>query len=482
MAEAEKTPALLMSVTSGGQRLQFRRKAAFRIGRSAECEVSLQDTHVSRVHARCFPEGEQWWLEDLNSSNGSFVGQERVSRVPLHTGTEVRLGAQGLTLQFLVEPLPKPPPAPQRTGSTDASRYFGDLKEGDVAGEHTMFIRSTFAQIQQKQKRKFGGVIAGLAVLLVLLGAFGFYQYRKAQQQKQVAEQMFYTMKGLDLEIAGLQETVAASSNPQAQQQLRAIADRRAQMEDNYDHFLASMHVYSPKLSEQDRLIMRVARIFGECEVDMPKEFTAEVERYIRYWKTSGRWKSGMQYAQQQGYIAPIAHNLRQQGLPTQFMYIPMNEGNYHQDVSGPITKYGIPKGMWQFLPMAATHYGLHVGPLLDEQVPDDKDDRDHFDLESGAAAKYLKDLYSGDAQASGLLVLACYDMGEPRVVRMVRSMPSNPRERNFWKVLQAHRDQIPQETYDYVFRIFAAAVIGENPRLFGYDFDPPIPQPHPQG
>ena len=291
---------------------------------------------------------------------------------------------------------------------------------------------------------------------------------------------MFYTIKGLDLEIANLQETVAASNSPQAREQLSAIADRRAQMEDNYDHFLASMHVYSPKMSEQDRLILRVARIFGECELDVPKEFTAEVEKYIQYWKTSGRFNTDLRYAQQQGYINPIAAALKQQGLPTQFMYIPMNEGNYHQDVSGPVTSYGIPKGMWQFLPMAAVHYGLHVGPLLDEQVPDEKDDRDHFDKETVAAAKYLKDLYSGDAQASGLLVLACYDMGEPRVVRMVRSMPANPRERNFWKVLQAHREQIPQETYDYVFRIFAAAVIGENPRLFGYDFDAPVP--HGQG
>ncbi|MBE7181993.1 MAG: transglycosylase SLT domain-containing protein [Terriglobus roseus] len=315
---------------------------------------------------------------------------------------------------------------------------------------------------------------------MVALAAFGLYQFHKARQQRQIAEQMFYTMKGLDLEIANLQETVAASNNPQTQQQLRAIEDRRHQMEDNYDHFLASMRVYSPKMSEQDRLILRVARIFGECELDMPDGFKSEVERYIKYWQTSGRWKPDLLYAQQNGYVDVIASTLKKQGLPPQFMYIAMNEGNFHQDVSGPITSYGIPKGMWQFLPSAAVHYGLHVGPLLDEQVPDEKDDRDHFDLETGAAAKYLKDLYSGDAQASGLLVLACYDMGEPRVVRMVRSMPANPRERNFWKVLQTHRDQIPQETYDYVFRIVAAAVIGENPRLFGYNFDPPLT--HAQG
>jgi len=90
-------------------------------------------------------------------------------------------------------------------------------------------------------------------------------------------------------------------------------------------------------------------------------------------------------------------------------------------------------------------------------------------------AARYIKDLYSTDAQASGLLVISCYNWGEGRVLPLVRSMPENPRERNFWQLLAKHRDQIPPETYDYVFYIVSAAVIGENPRLFGFDFDNPL-------
>jgi hypothetical protein len=56
--------------------------------------------------------------------------------------------------------------------------------------------------------------------------------------------------------------------------------------------------------------------------------------------------------------------------------------------------------------------------------------------------------------------------------------MPANPKERNFWQLLAKHRDKIPQETYDYVFYIVSAAVIGENPRLFGFDFDNPLASP----
>ncbi len=70
---------------------------------------------------------------------------------------------------------------------------------------------------------------------------------------------------------------------------------------------------------------------------------------------------------------------------------------------------------------------------------------------------------------------MACYNWGEDQVLPLVRSMPANPRERNFWQLLRKHREQIPQETYDYVFYIISAAVIGENPRLFGFDFDNPL-------
>jgi hypothetical protein len=53
--------------------------------------------------------------------------------------------------------------------------------------------------------------------------------------------------------------------------------------------------------------------------------------------------------------------------------------------------------------------------------------------------------------------------------------MPANPKDRNFWNLLSKYRDKIPDETYNYVFYIFSAAVIGENPTLFGFNFDNPL-------
>jgi membrane-bound lytic murein transglycosylase D len=60
----------------------------------------------------------------------------------------------------------------------------------------------------------------------------------------------------------------------------------------------------------------------------------------------------------------------------------------------------------------------------------------------------------------------------------LIRDLPENPRERNFWKFLTTYKDRIPHETYNYVFYIVSAAVIGENPALFGFSFQNPLPAP----
>ncbi len=119
--------------------------------------------------------------------------------------------------------------------------------------------------------------------------------------------------------------------------------------------------------------------------------------------------------------------------------------------------------------------YGLTVGRLADQNSYDPGDDRFNLPKATSAAALYIKDIYNTDAQASGLLVMASYNWGEYRIIDLIRRMPENPRERNFWKLLEKYRDKIPDETYNYVFYIFSAAVIGENPRLFGFDFDNPL-------
>jgi hypothetical protein len=65
--------------------------------------------------------------------------------------------------------------------------------------------------------------------------------------------------------------------------------------------------------------------------------------------------------------------------------------------------------------------------------------------------------------------------MGQTRILPLIRSLPESPSERNFWRLIEEHRSRIPNETYNYVLRVVAAAVVGTDPRQFGFEVTPPL-------
>ena len=56
------------------------------VGRGRESEVRIKDSSISNLHARIFVDGERLLIEDLDSTNGTFVNGEPVSRTPLSQG------------------------------------------------------------------------------------------------------------------------------------------------------------------------------------------------------------------------------------------------------------------------------------------------------------------------------------------------------------------------------------------------------------
>ena len=122
---------------------------------------------------------------------------------------------------------------------------------------------------------------------------------------------------------------------------------------------------------------------------------------------------------------------------------------------------------MWQLIPATARHYGLRLGPLVGQAMYDPRDQRHDVPRSTSAAVRYMGDLYLLDAQGSGLLVMACYNAGQTRVLRLLRSLPATPRDRNFWQLLARHRDEIPDETYGYVVAIVAASALAAEPAAF---------------
>jgi hypothetical protein len=466
---------------------KFESAKTFRIGRSPSCELSVANEFVSRIHAEVVPTPTGWEIHDLNSANGVYLHGAREQTIKLNNRQEIRFGTEGPTLVF--EPFQPEPRPPSNNGGDEtvlaryADRYFGEATDDQPVGEHTMFIRRAFAKVQTAQKQThtrrtatLGTAIVMLSLLVIGISLYAWRLHLQTQKNQAIARDMFFAIKSLDIEIAKAEQDAFNVNQEYGIQRVSQFESERRSLQEKYDSFLLqTLHFDRSSGTEEHRLILRVARIFGESEIDMPPEFEKEVDNYIRKWQSSGRFARDVRFAQDKGYARSISKALLEHGLPIQFFYLAMQESDFNPYATGPITRKGYAKGMWQFIPETAVKYGLHLGPLVDAGRPDPADERDQVDKATDAATRYLNMLYSTDAQASGLLVMSCYNWGEDYVLPLVRSLPENPRDRNFWRLLIDYRNQIPQQTYDYVFMITSAAVIGENPRLFGFNLDDPL-------
>jgi diguanylate cyclase (GGDEF)-like protein len=75
-----------------GHRMTLSR-GAFEIGRSSKCDLPIDQESVSRRHARITFSGGAHHIEDLGSTNGTYIAEQRVdSRHPLQHGDQIRLG------------------------------------------------------------------------------------------------------------------------------------------------------------------------------------------------------------------------------------------------------------------------------------------------------------------------------------------------------------------------------------------------------
>lgn len=91
------------------------------VGRMADCALRLDDSSVSRRHARLELRGEAWWVVDQGSSNGTFRNGERGQEFELRGGDLVTFGA--VAFEFVA--------APSQAAATAPATDLPDLDLGD---------------------------------------------------------------------------------------------------------------------------------------------------------------------------------------------------------------------------------------------------------------------------------------------------------------------------------------------------------------
>ena len=183
-----------------------------------------------------------------------------------------------------------------------------------------------------------------------------------------------------------------------------------------------------------------------QAEIDLftkGREKRFFIDSYIR----SGRYRD------------KIVRALREAGLPQELSWLPLIESGFKVNALSRSRALG----MWQFIPSTGYKFGLSRDKFIDERMDPEKSTR--------AAIEYLKELHRifGDWST----VLAAYNCGEGRVLRLIRGQNINYLD-NFWDLYQ----RLPRETARYVPRFLATLHILNNPEVYGLDrisVDPPL-------
>lgn len=115
MSDADKPVLIIHEGEKAGQRWTIREDELV-IGRGGECDLVLPERQVSREHIRIYRDGYTYYLQDLDSKNGTWVNSKQVkdTTVPLKDGDEIQIalavkitfvGSES-TAPLLVEELP----------------------------------------------------------------------------------------------------------------------------------------------------------------------------------------------------------------------------------------------------------------------------------------------------------------------------------------------------------------------------------------
>ncbi|MGD8512454.1 MAG: LysM peptidoglycan-binding domain-containing protein [Deltaproteobacteria bacterium] len=173
----------------------------------------------------------------------------------------------------------------------------------------------------------------------------------------------------------------------------------------------------------------------------------AERKFFLRAFKRSGRYRPA------------ILKALAEAGVPKELSWLPLIESGFKVKALSRARALGL----WQFIPSTGYKFGLKRDQWIDERMDERKS--------TLAAIAYLQELHKifGD----WCTVLAAYNCGEARVLRVIRSQNIQYLD-NFWDLYE----KLPWETARYVPRFLAALHIINDPDRFGFDLtdlDPPL-------
>ncbi|MEM9410417.1 MAG: sigma 54-interacting transcriptional regulator [Planctomycetota bacterium] len=143
---------LLMNAgISSGARFELDPNEKNILGRDWQCKIVLNDPQSSRIHAEIFKDEDGWWIQDNQSSNGTYVNGQPIDNARLVEGTEIRIGSSHFEFKQVTETeVAKAPVEEAVTGMTivldqsmnprETGQYTLDFLKGQNRGQDFFFL------------------------------------------------------------------------------------------------------------------------------------------------------------------------------------------------------------------------------------------------------------------------------------------------------------------------------------------------------
>jgi FHA domain len=96
-----KPPRSVVVIDDRGSKLATHQlDGQLQIGRAEACQIRLEDTYASQFHAKLYSRDGSWCVEDLGSTNGTYVNQRRITApAELRAGDRIRIGKTTLEVK-----------------------------------------------------------------------------------------------------------------------------------------------------------------------------------------------------------------------------------------------------------------------------------------------------------------------------------------------------------------------------------------------
>lgn len=444
-------------------------------GRGSESDYRFPDNGLSRLNSTIYRDGDNIWIVDENSTNGTFVNGERAasSGTPLRNGDSIKIGNETI-LKVRISEKQSFQPAnfsnskPQTTSVSIASTPSEGLGILPIAlTAFALFIISVSAVF-------IGFKVLGSNEPQIAKQTDNYQTPIEDEEDEDPTPTPKATPKPDKTATIGNDNT-SLTNSPQVQTTVPQVnlpsGKKYLQMSE-----IEKKQYVQVKAEKVASLIgNRTGDSITPLAVERIKSFLEGYAKRANVGRLSGcRFGDNLQatYERASKNAPFIIRAFNDRGVDPQIgLYLAMIESEHCICLQSPTG----PLGMFQFtFATAKAHFNPSTG-VIKGASPANPDDRCKPEPAANAAAEYMKFLTGryGTGPASVPLAIGSYNSGEGGLsTNLKKALESNEAlPRDFWTMIangEKLSKQFQSENFKYVPKFFAAAIVGENPQDFG--------------